>query len=163
MQIRQATADDWPAIWPFFHEVVAAGETFPYRLDTGAEEGRELWMLSEPGRTVVAVDEHSGEVLGTAKMNPNREGNGDHIASASYLVAPTHSGRGIGRALCRNSLDWALAKGYRGMQFNAVAETNTRAVGLYESLCFDIVGTVPEAFRHPEHGYVGLHVMYRPL
>jgi L-amino acid N-acyltransferase YncA len=163
MQIRQATADDWPAIWPFFHAIVAAGETYPYRLDTGEEEGRELWMQPPPGRTVVAVDERSGEVLGTAKMNPNHAGNGDHVAGASYMVAPAHAGRGVGRALCRNSLDWALAEGYHGMQFNAVVETNTHAVALYESLGFDIVGTVPDAFRHPHHGHVGLHVMYRPL
>ncbi len=163
MQIRQATADDWPAIWPFFHEIVTAGETYPYRLDLGSEEGRELWLQQAPGRTVVAADEASGEVLGTAKMNPNRDGNGDHVASASYMVAPAHAGRGVGRALCRNTLDWALAEGYRGMQFNAVVETNTHAVALYESLGFDIVGTVPDAFRHPRHGYVGVHVMYRPL
>lgn len=49
------------------------------------------------------------------------------------------------------------------MQFNAVAASNLRAVGLYESLGFEIVGTVPEGFRHPEEGYVGLHVMYRRL
>lgn len=163
MRIREATSEDWPAVWPFFHEIVAAGETYPYRLGLGCEEGRELWLQSAPGRTVVAVDEESGEVLGTAKMHPNREGNGDHVASASYMVAPAHAGRGVGRALCRNSLDWALAEGYRGMQFNAVVETNTHAVALYESLGFDIVGTVPQAFRHPKYGYVGLHVMYRPL
>jgi L-amino acid N-acyltransferase YncA len=163
MQIREATADDWQAVWPFFHEIVAAGETYPYRLDLGYDEGRAMWLQRAPGRTVVAVDEESGEVLGTAKMNPNRDGNGDHVASASYMVAPAHGGRGVGRALCRHSLDWALAEGYRGMQFNSVVATNTHAVALYESLGFDIIGTVPEAFRHPKHGYVGIHVMYRPL
>lgn len=163
MQIRECTADDWPAVWPFFHEIVAAGETYPYALDTASDEGRAMWLQPAPGRTVVAVDEESGEVLGTAKMNPNRGGNADHVASASYMVAPAHAGRGVGRALCRHSLDWALAEGYRGMQFNAVVATNNHAVALYESLGFDIVGTVPEAFRHPKHGYVGVHVMYRPL
>lgn len=163
MRIRQATADDWPAIWPFFHEIVAAGQTYPFPLDLEPEQAREWWLLPAPGRTVVAVDEGSGEVLGTAKMNPNQAGNGDHVASASYMVAPAHAGRGVGRALCRNSLDWALAEGYRGMQFNAVVATNAHALALYESLGFDVVGTVPDAFRHPQHGYVGLHVMYRPL
>jgi hypothetical protein len=28
---------------------------------------------------------------------------------------------------------------------------------------FSIAGTVPEAFDHPEHGLVGLHVMYLKL
>lgn len=33
----------------------------------------------------------------------------------------------------------------------------------WQSVGFQIVGTVPEAFDHPEHGLVGLHVMYRRL
>ncbi|WP_010476366.1 acetyltransferase, partial [Streptomyces somaliensis] len=61
------------------------------------------------------------------------------------------------------SLRWAKEAGFRGMQFNAVAQTNTHAVRLYEDLGFRIVGTVPDAFRHPTRGYTGLHVMYRPL
>jgi ribosomal protein S18 acetylase RimI-like enzyme len=44
-----------------------------------------------------------------------------------------------------------------------VAESNARAVGLWRSLGFEIVGTVPEGFHHPVHGYVGLHVMHRRL
>jgi ribosomal protein S18 acetylase RimI-like enzyme len=58
---------------------------------------------------------------------------------------------------------WARDAGYRGIQFNAVVETNTPAVTLWRSLGFVVVGTVPGAFRHPEHGYVGLHVMFLDL
>jgi hypothetical protein len=49
------------------------------------------------------------------------------------------------------------------MQFNAVVETNTAAVALWEALGFRVLTTVPEAFDHPRHGLVGLHVMYREL
>jgi hypothetical protein len=49
------------------------------------------------------------------------------------------------------------------MQFNAVVETNTPAIGLWRSFSFEILATVPEAFRHPAHGYVGLHIMYKRL
>lgn len=162
MLIREATAEDWPAIWPFFHRIVAAGETFTYPLDLGPEQGRDWWLLPAPNRTVVAVDE-AGTVLGTAKMNTNHMGNGSHTASASYMVDPAHSGRGVGRALCEYSLEWAREAGYRGMQFNAVVETNVHAVHLYRSLGFEVLGTLPEGFRHPEKGYVGLHIMHRPL
>jgi ribosomal protein S18 acetylase RimI-like enzyme len=58
---------------------------------------------------------------------------------------------------------WARDAGHRGIQFNAVVETNTAAVSLWRSLGFVVVGTVPGAFRHPEHGYVGLHVMFLDL
>lgn len=162
MLIREATADDWRAVWPFFHEIVAAGETFTYPLGLSEEQGREWWLLSPPNRTVVAVDE-AGVVLGTAKMNNNQMGNGSHIASASYMVDPAHAGKGVGRALCVYTVEWARAAGFRGMQFNAVVESNAPAVRLYRSLGFEVLGTLPEGFRHPTHGYVGLHIMHRAL
>ncbi|MFF7247059.1 GNAT family N-acetyltransferase [Embleya sp. NPDC008237] len=162
MLIREATEGDWAAIWPFFHEIVAAGETFTYPLDLEAEEARGWWCLPAPSRTVVAVDE-GGAVLGTAKMNRNHMGNGSHIASASYMVDPARSGQGVGRALCEYSIEWARAQGYRAMQFNAVVETNVYAVRLYRDLGFEVVGTLPEGFKHPKHGYVGLHIMHLAL
>jgi L-amino acid N-acyltransferase YncA len=162
MLIRDVTAEDWPAIWPFLRAIVAAGETYTYDREITEEQARALWLLQPPGRTVVAVDSDGG-VLGTAKMNPNQMGPGAHIASASFMVDPAHGGRGVGRALAEHAVGWARDQGYCAMQFNAVVETNTRAVALWRSLGFQILGTVPEAFHHPTKGYVGLHIMYRPL
>ncbi|WP_329620194.1 GNAT family N-acetyltransferase [Streptomyces sp. NBC_01255] len=161
MLIREAHASDWPAIWPFFHTIVAAGETFTYPVDLGEEEALDWWILPPPNRTVVAVD--GDTVLGTAKMNGNHLGNAAHIASASYMVDPAHQGKGVGRALGEYTLTWARAQGYRAMQFNAVVETNTHAVKLYSSLGFTVLGTLPEGFQHPAQGYVGLHIMHRSL
>jgi ribosomal protein S18 acetylase RimI-like enzyme len=58
---------------------------------------------------------------------------------------------------------WARDAGYASIQFNAVVETNTAAVSLWQSLGFEILATVPEAFDHPRHGRVGLHLMFRRL
>ncbi|GAA3015009.1 GNAT family N-acetyltransferase [Streptosporangium longisporum] len=162
MLIRAATADDWPAIWSFLSGIVAAGETFTWDRDTGRERAREMWLLSPPGHTVVAVDA-DGTVTGSAKMNPNHMGGASHISSASFMVDPGRSGRGVGRALGEYALEWARAQGYRAMQFNAVVETNTRAVALWTSLGFEVMATLPEGFEHPTRGFVGLHIMYRLL
>lgn len=164
MLIREADEADWSEVWPFFRRVVEAGETYPYPLDLGEVEARGWWFLPAPDRTVVAVDD-GGRIVGSAKMNCNasRTGNASHVASASFMVDPDHSGRGVGRALCEYVIAWARGSGFRAIQFNAVVETNTRAVRLYESLGFRVVGTVPEAFRHPVHGLVGVHVMHLPL
>ncbi len=118
-------------------------------------------MEPAPGQTVVLEDQ--GTVLGSAKMGPNRPGHGAHIGTASFMVAPEARGRGVGRLLAEYVIGWHRDQGYRGIQFNAVVETNTAAVELWESLGFRIVGTVPEAFRSPSHGLVGLHIMYLPL
>ncbi|MGP3999669.1 GNAT family N-acetyltransferase [Streptomyces sp. 8N706] len=162
MVIREATPEDWPSIWAFLRRIVAVGETFTWPRDVSEKQARAMWCLEAPSRTVVAVAP-DGTVLGSAKMNPNHMGPAAHIASASFMVAPEHAGRGVGRALGEYALDWARAEGYRAMQFNAVVETNSRAVALWRSLGFEVLGTLPEGFHHPEKGYVGLHIMHRRL
>jgi L-amino acid N-acyltransferase YncA len=160
-RIRDATEGDWPAIWAIVREIVVAADTFPYDPEMSEDEGRAMWMVASPGRTTVAVD--GAELAGTANMYANRAGPGAHVASASFMVASAARGRGVGRALVEDALSWARVAGFRAMQFNAVAETNVEAIALYRSLGFSIVGTVPEAFDHPEHGLVGLHVMHCKL
>ncbi len=161
MEIRAATDEDWLRIWPFFSAIVEAGDTYAYPDDLTPETARTLWMENPPGLTVVAVD--GDQVLGSAKMGPNRPGRGAHVATASFMVDPAGQGRGVGRAMGEYVVEWARAAGYRSMQFNAVVETNTSAVRLWESLGFEILTTVPEAFDHPEHGLVGLHIMFQRL
>jgi GNAT superfamily N-acetyltransferase len=79
------------------------------------------------------------------------------------MVSDAARGRGVGRALGEYVIAWHREQGFRGIQFNAVVESNVAAVRLWQSLGFEIVGTVPGAFRSPEHGYTGLHVMYLSL
>jgi GNAT superfamily N-acetyltransferase len=161
MEIRPARDDDWPRIHPFFSAIVAEGRTYAYPDGLTSDEARPLWMEQPPGRTVVAVD--GPTVLGSAKMGPNRPGRGAHIATGSFMIDPRAQGRGVGRALGEHLVEWARGAGYRGIQFNAVVETNTAAVHLWQSLGFRILTTVPGAFDHPELGYVGLHVMFLGL
>lgn len=167
MRIREAVPADWDQIWPFLRNIVAAGDTYTWPTDVAEEQARGMWMAAPPARTVVAVDSSDGDgadvVLGTAKMGANHMGPGSHIATASFMVHPDHGGRGVGRALGEHVLAQARADGYRSMQFNAVVETNTRAVRLWQSLGFEIVATLPEGFRHATKGYVGLHIMFRRL
>lgn len=160
--IREAVPEDWEAIWPFFHEIVAAGETYAYDPDMTSADGEALWMVGAPGRTVVAAGV-DGEIVGTASMYANRQGPGAHVASASFMVDPRHGGRGTGRLLATHVIEWARTSGFRAIQFNAVVETNAPAVALWRSLGFEVVGRVPEAFAHPTQGYVALLVMHRFL
>jgi GNAT superfamily N-acetyltransferase len=140
---------------------VREGKTYAFPEGQTLDEARPWWMEQPPGQTVVACD---GDVIvGSAKMGPNRPGRGSHVATASFMVDPAAQGHGVGRALGLHVVEWARAAGYRSIQFNAVVEKNTAAVHLWQLLGFEIIGTVPEAFDHPEHGLVGLHVMYQRL
>ncbi|MBC2903771.1 GNAT family N-acetyltransferase [Streptomyces cupreus] len=160
MLIREAVADDWPRIWPFWHRIVSAGETYAWDPDTSEEAARVLWM--NPAKRVYVVEDETGTVVASAYITPNYGGPATRIANAGFMVDPAHAGRGLGRLLAEHVLTAAKAHGYHGMVFNAVVETNP-AVGLWTSLGFTILGTVPDAFEHPRHGLVGLHIMYRAL
>jgi len=161
MEIRPFIETDWPRVWPIVRDIVRAADTFVYDPAMTEAEARALWIEAPPGLTVVALEEK--RMLGSAKMGPNRPGPGSHVATASFMVPAEARGRGIGKALCRYALAWARERGFAGMQFNAVAESNAGAVKLYRQLGFQIVGTVPGAFAHPTLGRVGLHIMYCPL
>ena len=155
------TPDDWPHVWPFFADIVAARGTYAYPLDLTSEEARDLWTMRPPGRTVVLEDD--GVILGSATMGPNRPGRGAHVGTASFMVAPAGRGQGVGRSLGEHVVQWHRDAGFAAIQFNAVVETNTVAVRLWQSLGFEIVGTVPGAFESATHGRVGLHVMHLAL
>jgi hypothetical protein len=162
MLIREATAEDWRQIWPFLRHIVTAGETYAY--DPDMDEATAPWAVV--GR---AADTQRG--LGAGGRHGARHGEhvpqplGPRIARCQcelYGRSPRLGPRRRTRARGRGAR-LGRANGFRAMQFNAVVETNLHAVALWRSLGFEIIGTVPEAFRHPTDGYVGLHIMYRRL
>jgi L-amino acid N-acyltransferase YncA len=161
VEIREAHDEDWPKIYPIFRSTVDEGKTYAIPENLSLEEACPWWMEKLPGVTVVAVERDV--ILGSAKLGPNRPGRGSHIATASFMVDPAQQGRGVGTTLGGFAVEWARKNGYRGMQFNAVVETNDSAVHLWQKLGFEILTTVPEAFDHSEYGLVGLHVMFRSL
>jgi L-amino acid N-acyltransferase YncA len=162
VHVRTATDDDWADIWPIWQTIVAAGETYAWSPDTANDEARRLWMLPPPAEVVV-LEDGDGKVRASAVVKPNQSGPGDHVANASFMVDPSAQGQGLGRHLAGVVLDRARAAGYSAMQFNAVVSTNVAAIRLWQSLGFEIVGTIPSAFRHPRLGLVDLHVMHRIL
>ncbi|MDQ1751332.1 MAG: hypothetical protein QOE71_2388 [Pseudonocardiales bacterium] len=180
MLIRTATELDWPSVWPFWREIVAAGDTYTYEPITDSERAREVWFGSgsyqtwvctiddsdesesdEPGSPAPTDD--AGRIVGTYHLGPNHGGAGSHIANGSYMVAPGIRGHGIGRAMVEHSIRRATESGYLGIQFNAVAASNTYAIRLYVDLGFNIIGRVPGGFRHPQQGLIDLLIMHRAL
>lgn len=161
MEIREFADADWPAVYAIYLAVVNAGETYTYDPAWSEKHAREIWVEPAPGRTLVAVE--NGRIVGTAHLGPNKPGRGSHVATASFMVDAEARGLGVGRALGAHILDLARSDGYYSMQFNAVVESNERAVRLWQELGFEIIGTVPEAFEHPTLGRVGLHIMYQRL
>ncbi len=160
LQIRPARANDAPSIWRIIGPTIRAGETYALDPDMTEADALAYWLGSDR-ETFVA--EENGEILGTYYIRPNQAGGGRHICNCGYMTADAAMGRGIARAMCRHSLDYAQRQGYRGMQFNFVVASNMRAIALWASLGFEVVGRLPLAFHHPKLGYVDALVMFRSL
>ncbi len=96
-------------------------------------------------------------------IKANAAGPGDHVCNCGYMTAPAARGHGIAGKLCAHSLEVARKLGFSAMQFNSVVATNTVAVALWQKHGFEIVGTLPNAYRHARHGLVDCHVMFRSL
>lgn len=160
MQIRAATEADWPHLWAIIEPIMREGETFALPRD-GSEIMARAYFASPEKVNFVA--EEDGAILGASYVRANQQGGGSHIANCGYMTAPAARGRGIARALCAHSIEYCRAEGFRGIQFNFVVSTNTRAVALWHSLGFQTVGILPGAFHHPVHGYVDSFVMFRSL
>jgi len=160
MRIRLATEADRDAIWKIFHDVVAAGDTYALNPNISRKDALAYWFA--PGsHTYIA--EADGRINGTYILRPNQAGGGSHVANAGFMVAASARGQGIGRTMAAHCLNEARQLGFRAMQFNYVISANTAAIRLWQDLGFEIAGTLPGAFRHPEKGYVDVYVMYRSL
>ena len=160
MLIRPARPEDAAAIWSIIGPTIRGGET--YTLDPQMSEADALayWLGADKEPFVAEED---GSIVGTYYMRANQAGGGAHVCNCGYMTSAAATGRGIARLMCRHSLDHARARGYRAMQFNFVVSTNERAIRLWESLGFEVVGRLPLAFRHPTRGYVDALVMFQAL
>lgn len=160
LRVRAAVDADTPFIWKILEPIIRAGDT--YALPRGLTRDDALAYWSSNHHDVFVADE-SGEVVGTYSLRANQNGGGSHVANCGYMTAAAASGRGVARAMCAHSLTYAKSRGFRAMQFNFVVSTNERAVRLWQSFGFEIVGRLPKAFLHPGAGYVDAYVMYRML
>lgn len=148
-------------MWRIIEPVFRSGETYPFSQDITEEEAFQVWA-NLPSTTYVVEDEY-GNIVGTYYMKPNQPSQGAHVCNCGYIVAAQTRNQGIASDMCKHSQSEARSHGFRAMQFNLVVSTNEGAVRLWKKLGFKIIGTLPEAFRHPHMGFVDAHVMYKKL
>lgn len=161
IDIREATVGDWPGMWRVIEAHIRSGEVFALPRDMREEAARAYWM--SPQNTAFVATIADGDIAGVSYVRANQQGGGAHVANAAYATADRYAGRGVARALCLHSLDFASAQGFTAMQFNFVVESNARAVRLWRELGFDVVGRLPEAFEHPRLGRVDALIMFIKL
>ena len=168
-QIRKATEADKPAVWQIIKAVIASGDTYTFAPDTPEDVMIAFWFSPEK-HVYVAVSEppalaggQSDVILGTYWLKANQPGLGDHVGNGGYMVSPDAKGKGIGKLMAEHSIEEARRIGYDSIQFNFVVKSNTAAVNLWKSVGFDIIGEIPDAIRHSQHGLTNAYIMYRKL
>lgn len=154
--VRPYEEMDIPVMTSIWNEVVEEGRAFPQVEPLGLEEARVFFAE----QSHVGVAEVDGQVLGLYILHPNNVGRCGHIANASYAVAGTARGHKVGRALVEDSLRQLVPHGFKGLQFNAVVASNTRARALYESLGFQRVGMIPGSFLNKDGEYEDTYLYY---
>jgi len=160
LTVRAARPDDADAIWAILEPMIRAGDTYTLPREMSREAALAFWFAS--GHEVFVAEEDGG-LVGTYFLRANQAGGGSHVANCGYVTAAHAAGKGVARAMCGHSLEHAKSRGFRAMQFNFVVSSNERAVRLWKSFGFEIVGRLPEAFRHPSGNYADAYVMYRLL
>ena len=161
VEIRRVADEDREAVLDIARELVRAGETYAFDADMPDEELWRYWSPLERGQGFVAVSE--ARLVGAFVLRRNQAGPGSHVGNASYVVRADARGLGVGRRMGEASLELATELGFRALQFNCVVSTNRGALRLWESLGFEIVGTIPEGFRLPDGRLVAHHIMHRKL
>jgi len=160
LNIRLATPADEKAVWSIIEPILRAGETNTLPRDWSRSDALAFWFSSD--HEVFVAEDEAG-VIGTYYLRANQRGGGAHVANCSYMTASDAGGRGVATAMCEHSLIRAAARSFRAMQFNFVVSTNERAVRLWQLLGFDVIGTIPQAFKHPVLGFVDALVMHRAI
>jgi len=161
IEIHDYTGQDWPEVWQLLRETFEKGDTYAFPPDISEAEAHRAWVEA-PASTFVARGS-DGVLLGTYFIKANQPGLGGHVCNCGYIVAPAARGQGVASLMCGHSQARAIEMGFRAMQFNLVVATNEGAVRLWQKLGFEIVGHLPNAFRHLELGYVDAFVMYKEL
>ena len=159
--IRRYEDEDWKDLWPILKNVFREGETYPFLPEITERESHDVWVV-EPIATFVALNEDH-RIVGTYYIKPNQPGLGSHVCNCGYIISESSRCKGVGTTMCHHSQEEARKLRFRAMQFNLVVSTNEHALDLWQKLGFQVIGLLPEAFKHSKHGYVDALVMYKKL
>jgi GNAT superfamily N-acetyltransferase len=160
VEIRKAITPDHNAIWEIIHPIISAGDTYVFDPDSSKDKMFAFWFGPDKHTYVALLND---KIVGSFVLKDNQPDLGSHIANGAYMVLPSASGQGIGKAMGQWSIEEAKRLGYKAMQFNFVIKSNYRAVKLWQSLGFEIIGEIPEAFNHKQYGLTNAYIMYRKL
>ncbi|MCU0400049.1 MAG: GNAT family N-acetyltransferase [Algoriphagus sp.] len=160
LSIRKADSQDQDTLWEIICPIIRTGGTYVFDPNSGKEKMLDYWLSNDK---ITYVAEIEGAIWGTFYLKANQPDLGNHVCNAGFMVSENVSGKGIGKAMGKFAMLEAKKLGFEAMQFNFVIKSNDKAVVLWKSLGFEVIGEIPEAYRHPQLGLVPALIMYQKL
>lgn len=161
ISINEIAESDWSLIWKILEPVLRSSETYAFSPNISETEPYRVWV-ENPIATYVAKDNFDN-ILGTYFVKANQPTLDAHVCNCGYIISESARGKGIASLMCQHSQQEAKQLGFRAMQFNLVVSTNEVAIRLWQKLCFEIIGTLTQAFKHSKYGFVDAFIMYKQL
>ncbi|MEN6343321.1 MAG: GNAT family protein [Methanospirillum sp.] len=159
MQFLPITEDDLPRINELAN-LPAIAEHFETIPPVPMEATRALWSYTQGGLMSLWGIHVDGKIVGGAGFYTQPPGTRlSHSATFFLYIEPAYWGRGIGTEALHFLEGEVRRRGYRRMDC-MVAETNPRAIQLYERLGFEKEGVKRQAFLIGDR-YADLIIMGR--
>ncbi|MBW8846163.1 MAG: GNAT family N-acetyltransferase [Burkholderiales bacterium] len=154
--LRDAVLATYPEAFTSDAETESARDIASYRSRlTGGSAGGTLF-------TLLALDGH--RIAGALTCEREARRKVQHLAHlVGMMVADTHRGRGIGRALLDAAITRLQATPGLAQVTLSVTASNRAAVGLYESRGFERYGRLTDAIRLPDGRSLDKDLMRRRL
>lgn len=133
MTIAELRAEHADAVSRFFAELPAGDLTF-IKEDVGEPAAVRGWVRQGvPGRRWVELDD-DGRVAGYVAVRP-LPGWSDHVGEIRLVIHPEHRRQGLGTALARHALVYALEAGLTKVMVELVADQE-HALAMFRALGF---------------------------
>jgi len=109
------------------------------------------------------VAEYEGQVVGLCSVHLIRKGQRfRHRAAVSFVLLQECWGLGIGGKMMQHCIAWCREKGLLQLELDVV-KGNERALRMYQSFGFEIVGTMPRALKYPDGSFADEYMMVKML
>ena len=161
--IKPYEIQDIPPLTKLWNEIVLQHDSFPQSQPLRPAEAKDFFAMQTITACAFAETNGKRQMAGFYILHPNNPGHCSHIANASYGVAASFRGQGLGRLLVEHSLETARGHGFRALQFNAVVAENHAAIQLYLKLGFRIIGQIKEGYCKQDGSFVDTVLFIKEL
>lgn len=143
--IRKARLRDVPALMEIYNDAILH-TTATFDTEIKDIQNRQAWYAEHTGRYVIYIYEENGRVAGYASLSRYRDRKAfEPAVEISIYVNKDDRGRGIGRSLMKQTLDYAKECNEIGTVISLITSENEESIHLHEAFGFSYCGQIRNA------------------